>query len=188
MNAMNTVKYTISADNRITNVNSAWDEFCFQNETPELRKKRVLGQPLYFYIHDTVLAELYKKLIDTVRKTQAPLEFPYRCDSPNELRYMHMRITPVPEHEILFESCLVGSAPRHPAVYYKFVADKQVDTITFCSVCNKVKVLNSWYDLTYALTAKEMFNQSLPLRFTAGICKHCSKFLEDIFASRSLAK
>ena len=104
--------YSIDGDDRVVAVSDAWLEFARQNDAPELTRDRVLGRPCWQFITGRETLEIYEALFGRVRQTGTTLSVPIRCDSPTELRFMRLRVTPAEDGRLDLESVVERIAKR----------------------------------------------------------------------------
>jgi len=165
---------------RIRSVDAAWIAFALENDAPELTRDAVLGRLLWDFVEGPELKLLYQGLSQRVRESGGTIEFSCRCDSPNQARWMRMRIERVGENGGLrFESRTERVEPRSPISMLDTNHGEQSNgTLPICSVCKAIRLGDeTWVDVEEAVTKLELAsNETLP-RLSHGICPPCAQRL-----------
>ena len=94
------IEYRIDHHDRILQVSDSWRRFAVENNAP-VKVLEAVGDSLWDHIYDSGTQDLYSLLLDSVRLSQQPLSFPYRCDSPSVKRFMAMTMVCEPLEEVL---------------------------------------------------------------------------------------
>jgi hypothetical protein len=137
------IVYELDQQNRIYQKEGPWDRFLEENRPLNggcegLQREQVLGRRLEPFINDDSTRMLFNTIFLCVRQTHRARRVEYRCDSPDEKRFMQMLIESLGNGVLrLTHSCL-GTEPITPAVLVT-VATDEVDA-NRCSVCNRMSV------------------------------------------------
>jgi hypothetical protein len=119
-------------------------------------------------------------LISQVRETGTSVRFPFRCDSPDLLRYMEMEISLGEEDSVWFQTYLkrqvsVDSIPNHNGKE----SLRDTHLIKICAWCRLVLVQNNWYSLEDAVWMLGIFDESEAPEITHGICYDCGELMKQ---------
>ena len=90
---MNEDVFIYRIDNRdiIVSVSRSWEAFAHANAWgSELRPENVVGHLLWDFIQDIETRHLYKELFRRVRAGKPTRSIPFRCDSPQEHRFLKL--------------------------------------------------------------------------------------------------
>ena len=104
---MTTLRYILDADNLIQSVDRDWDLFADSNGAPELFGSDIIGKSIFDFIQDAQTVSLYQDIYQVVREQNKPIDFTFRCDSPQIKRLFVMKIIPKEDRWIEFETELV---------------------------------------------------------------------------------
>jgi|RhiMethySRZTD1v2_1073278.scaffolds.fasta_scaffold04862_8 hypothetical protein len=197
---MNTT-YHIDAADRIVAVDAAWIAFAAANDAPDL-PERVLGRPVWQFITNLTVRELYRTLFRRVRETRAGVTVTFRCDSPDVRRFMSLTVEFDDDSSevlacralLLHEEPQASSVRTIAALRSAFATSgvasgsdghapsRQPDVmalsrgaealLSMCSWCKRVNV-SGWREIEDALiVAPSLFTE--PVRpITHGICPAC---------------
>lgn len=106
--------YIMDPADHIVSVDAAWIEFAEDNGAPALAE-RVVGQPLWKFIANPAVRELYRTLLRRVRATDRGVDLPFRCDSPSVQRFMSLSVQPDgngPRGTLACRSSLLRETPQ----------------------------------------------------------------------------
>jgi len=176
--------YEIDKYNVIRKIAGSWEAFCEENDTLDLGEEKVVGRCLWDFVIGKDVRWLYEKVLQQVRETGGVVKFPFRCDSPDTVRLMHMEIAPQGEQSVRFVTTPleIRKRPRH--IYYNYVAHGHRCHIFSCSICNRVKTDSAWLQLDEALHARRLLDNDKPLSLYGALCPEC-KAKMDMMMSRS---
>lgn len=74
--------YWIDKDMKIVAVSVPWNEFAEKNNRHDVVSERVRGKHAWEFITEDTTRMWFDALIQLARVKRAPIERPYRCDSP----------------------------------------------------------------------------------------------------------
>lgn len=164
------VIYRVDADGYLTFVNDGWNAFAVLNDTPELLGPAVLGRR----VSDGIAGEETRLIYEQLRERAyagAPIELPYRCDSPMLRRHMSLSIVAV-GGELEFRSRLVDLAMRLPVRVLDPHARRSSGMLTVCSWCNRGRVGNRWAEIEEVVAELRLFDAPVP-QLTHDMCHDC---------------
>ena len=168
--------WEIDADDRIVSVDQGFETFADQNDAAGL-PARVIGRPLWDFIANREVRQLYWELLSKVRSERRAMEVPYRCDSPTCRRYLSLAITPLASGGVVFVSRTIREEPR-PAMRLLERSDRpRGELLSMCSWCKKVKTPAGWTDVEQAVVELELLTEEHPRPITHGMCPDCFETL-----------
>lgn len=170
------ISYSIDKEDNLTSVSDNWQLFAEQNQAAYLTPEVVLNSPLKKFITDMRVRHLYMMLTQRVRDTQILIEFHFRCDSPDKRRFMEMKLYPLPNDAVGFESCILKEEPRDPVKLLDTGNKKNNSFLKICSWCKKVNVNKlGWVEVEEAVSHLDLFGSKTLPQLTHGICPECLK-------------
>ena len=144
--------YELDAENRICRIRGGWDEFqkqnnhCGQADHGNVLKEKVLGKQLESFIHDDMTRMLLKTVIDGVRYSKQPKTMAYRCDSPDQKRFMEMLVEPLEEGGVRLTHIYLRSELLDPPVTIEPAAALSDKVNARCSICNRIEWNRAWLE------------------------------------------
>ncbi len=163
--------YLLDTDNRIVRVGGPWDAFVLDNLGPggegrDALAERVIGRALEDFIHDAPTLALLTRLIDGARFLKWERRLDYRCDSPDQKRYMSMSLRPEAEGRVILTHTVLRSEPVLPAFHWRAATQGAQR----CSLCNRVRIGDAWVEPDHPRVRGAP--QPLPVAHT--VCPVCS--------------
>ena len=176
--------HRIDADSRICFVNSAWLDFASENDW-DVDRSLVLGSDLLSSISDPETRHVYGLLVHRVRESRRSVRFRYRCDSPDCLRLMEMRMRYDPTRDqVEFRSRALRIERREPiAVLDTRRLQRSTQPLSICSWCKAVQMAQAWVELEQAVVRLGLLAADVLPRISHGICPDCSKRLAILTTS-----
>jgi len=166
--------YEIDEEGRIVFVNEFWDAFARTNQGEHLVGAQVIGTVLWDHIGDPSTRQLYRMIVSRARQKGATLQFPFRCDSPDTVRHMSMRVERTSSGGCRFTSTIERIESRPPAPLLDPAAPRAGQWVRICSWCKKIALPdNRWVEIDVAVDARELFVQATPPPLTHTICPDC---------------
>ena len=141
--AISTTTYILDAEDSITEVSRGWDDFALENRGEDVVGSYVIGRKLQEFIQGDSTSMWIYSLIETARVKQKEIIRFYRCDSPDEKRYMKMTITPEANGTVAVTSQLLRTEKmkqRIGFVYSSAASNRK------CSICNKISYQDNWLE------------------------------------------
>jgi hypothetical protein len=168
------ITYRIDADDRLVGMNEAWTAFAEQNRGENAVPEKVIGRPLWDFVVDLSLQELYKRMVRRARDGQ-PVSFRYRCDAPHERRVFLMQISHVGAGVVEFRSELMTAETR-PAVRWLDPGARHGPTLVrLCSWCGRVALPDGrWVAVERAMEEHGALQQAEAPSLTHGMCEQCA--------------
>lgn len=178
------ISYRIDADDRIVAVNEAWDEFARANDGEKATSGAVLGRPLWAFIADTTIHDIYRRLVKIARDGR-PSRFRYRCDSPAERRVFHMSIVSAEAGQVVFTSQLETSTPRPPIPLLAAGRRRSEILVRICSWCHRVAWPGEpWHTLEDSAERLQLLEPNEMPGTTHGICDDCCAKIFQLIRER----
>lgn len=173
--------HRIDADGRICYVSADWLAFAVENDYPTTAEAQ-LGRPLFSAIVDAETRHLYALLIERVRASRRTLRFGYRCDSPDQRRWMrmHMRyLTDSDEVEFASRLLRAQARPRVRLLERHPEQPRSHRVLSMCSWCKAVLAEQAWVEVEQAVMQLRLFAMEAMPRISHGICPDCSQRLSS---------
>ncbi|MFP4063794.1 MAG: hypothetical protein ACOC26_06030 [Halochromatium sp.] len=173
--------HRIDADGRISDVSAEWLAFAARNGYPTSAEAE-LGRSLFSVIADAETRHLYALLIERARASKRTVQFGYRCDSPDQRRWMQMRMRHLAEtDEIEFSSRLLRAQarPRVPLLEPEQGRAHTQSVLSMCSWCKAVLAEHAWVEVEQAVLRLGLFAMEAMPRISHGICPACSQRLSS---------
>lgn len=176
-------RYQIDAQDRLVSVQGAWSLFAMENGGKKLLEDSPLGQPIWNFIEGRSTRYIYKILIQQVREICQSVQFPFRADSPDELRYMDMEITPGVDNCVWFQTSISRVLDRASLTDDIIRSPARNAFFEICAWCNKVQVGAEWVSLVDAIWMLGLFDKPKAPPVSHGICPDCVKVLRrEVYA------
>jgi len=167
--------YRIDNTDTIVSVSDNWYTFAESNAWHgRWRLEDVLGHSLWDFIQDAGTKHLYRELFRRVRGGSGFRPIPFRCDSPDERRFLELFIEALPDHHITITSTIVRTELRSPVRLLEAGTPRSADFLTICSMCKKIKVSpQHWADIEEGLAQLRLFEADEMPQLTHGLCLGC---------------
>lgn len=167
------VIYKVDNDFKIIYVNDAWDLFAKENNGDEIISDKVLGENLFDFIHSRDVKQMYFEIISYVRKGKI-LKFPFRCDSPTQIRNLHMLVYLDNNGNVTFSSELQSTKIRETPLYVIYTSNVEEEyMLVMCSWCKRVRAENGWVEVEEVLNNEKIFLKHQIPKITHSICEEC---------------
>lgn len=171
----NLITYHLDRKDRITHVGGNWDHFAIENNsTPACLSDKVCNRPLVDFITGDETRMWVCAVFMLARARQQVVEKNYRCDSPDERRYMLMRVFPSQDGELEVQHEILRCEKRSHPVNFTPFAGKLPRSHIRCSICGRLLYGGVWVEPE---TVRPPDGQSLgshqQFRVNYGICEDC---------------
>lgn len=177
--------HRIDCGDRIIFVNRSWLSFAIENSAPELNEQSVINRPLWDFIYDKETRHLYRILVEGVRRDLTAAVVPFRCDGPDRIRVMEMRIIPFTDGKVQFDCRLLREKARERVRLLDPGEERSDEFVVICGWCKKVRLPdNRWVEVEEAVAGLGLFAMRPLPNLTHGICGACR---ESVFAGRKNA-
>jgi hypothetical protein len=175
--------YRIDKEDIITSVSENWMSFAVDNGwSDQSGSEYVVGHPLWDFIYGTETRHLYQEIFKKVRDGKSVGSIPFRCDSPNKRRFLHLLLTPWPDGQIVITSTIVKTESREPVNLIDQKEKRTNKLINICSMCKKIKLSqNKWIEIEEGIAQLKIFEAEKLPGLTHGLCPACyQKVMETI--------
>lgn len=164
--------YWLDDNDIIVRTCSGWDEFALANNGGEVLSGRTIGQPIWAFIKDDNTRMWVYALLQNVRVSGKTIIRPYRCDSPEEKRFMRMEVRRETDQLISLRHRIMRSEKISQAVNIVYQPKKFVQTrLQRCSICNRLHDGEKWLDIEEFIA---LYNRgTIEVDYT--ICTDCKK-------------
>lgn len=163
------IVYYLNRHSVIESVSGPWDEFATNNGGCRLGIQEVCGNLIWDYVHGSVTRMWLEAIFDIARMSGQAQERLYRCDSPTTLRFMRMKVSPVPKDILRIEHCLLKAETRSPAVHIHLQKALDGSMARRCSICGRIKRMGGWVEPTTS-----HYNSPNGIKVTYTVCEQCS--------------
>ncbi|MGE4520534.1 MAG: hypothetical protein AB7E04_13625, partial [Desulfobacteraceae bacterium] len=119
--------------------------------------------------------------VEKVRKTKKSVSVPFRCDSPEYRRFLHMEIKEAGNGIIEFHSVLEKVEKRKKVRLLESDVERNSQFIKICSWCKKVYFENEkeWVEVEEAVKRMNLFDKKTLPMLTHTMCDLCFKELSE---------
>jgi hypothetical protein len=170
-----TYHYSVDSDDRIVSVSSTWLAFALENGAPELTSDRLLGEPIWSFVSGPQVVEIYTLLFEWVRTSHARISVPFRCDSPNELRFMRLHLAPS-EAAGVEMAAIVERVFSRPAIHLlERLASRADYSFEICSFCRRIFAFGAWLELEEAISRLAWLETERPPQLEEVVCESCER-------------
>jgi hypothetical protein len=159
----------------IVSVSDNWLSFAEENfSANSCNPENVVGSSLWDFIHDPETTHLYEIILKRVRNYQRPATFPFRCDSPEERRFLKLSVIPMMDYAIEFKSSVNRTEARKSMELLKSNIERSNDFIQICSMCKKIAISETeWKEVEIAMQELKLFEKDVLPHLTHGVCQSC---------------
>jgi hypothetical protein len=171
--------YRMDNEDIIVCVSQNWESFARANAWgSELSPENVVGHLLWDFIQDFETLHLYKELFRRVRAGKPAGPIPFRCDSPQERRFLKLLLSPLPDGQIEITSTIVRTERRDPIRLLDKDMPRSNELIRICSMCKKIAVTQGkWVEIEEGLAQLRPFEADEMPRLTHSLCADCYRVM-----------
>ncbi|MEJ2502823.1 MAG: hypothetical protein P8177_05825 [Gemmatimonadota bacterium] len=172
--------YRLDASNIITGVGPGWDEFARENGGTGAVADRVVGRHLLDFVAGRPARQLMLRLLEAVRSAGAPVRVPFRCDSPDQRRYMAWNGVAEEGGGVRIVTRLLDEEARSTVDLLRTARARRGAPVTVCSWCKRIRGPDgAWLDAEVAIERLALFMDLRVPALTHGICPTCSERILD---------
>jgi hypothetical protein len=167
--------YRVDNTDTIVSVSDNFYTFAERNDWQGgWRPDDVVGHSLWDFIQDRETQHLYQELFRRVRKGRRCRAIPFRCDSPDERRFLELLLEALPDQQIAITSKIIRTEHRNRIRLLEAGTSRSTDYLTICSMCKKIKMSpQHWAEIEEGLVKLRLFEaDDMPL-LTHGVCPEC---------------
>ena len=174
------ISYQINKQDEIIFVNDEWFQFALANDASSLTREDVLYRSLWDFISDDKVKYLYQEILRRVNAGHS-LKFNLRCDSPEMRRIIEMKITPQKDGEVQFDSRIIRTRARMPAIHFNNNKPQPDNLLIICSWCNKIETGNGkWQEIEEAVKTLGLLELETLPTISHGMCDSCYKTVSSM--------
>lgn len=168
-------RYSLDGSDRILSVSDSWVDFASQNDAPELTRECVLGQCVWDFVAGSRTREVYELLFRSVRRHAATISLPFRCDSPDCLRFMHLQMSSGGDDRVDLAAVLDREERRpHMRIFDRF-APRSDYAFPLCSFCRRIFAFGSWLEPEEAVRRLGWLESQAPPQIEEDLCPDCAR-------------
>lgn len=172
-----TYRYRIDRSDVIIGVQDAdqWSSFAEKNAWSGSKSPgEVVGRKIWDFIQDRETRHLYQEIFRRIRAGAPSRAFPFRCDSPDERRFLELRMRGLPDNQIEITSTILRREPRTPVRLLDSTVERSSELITICSMCKKIRIQpEQWVEIEEGLIHYNYFEVDPIPGLTHGLCEAC---------------
>ncbi|AKJ63371.1 hypothetical protein [Kiritimatiella glycovorans] len=166
--------YETDADGVLVSACGDWDRFAGSNDAPQCRSERMVGKPLMDFIRHEGTQAVYQALIERACQSEAPLEFPFRCDAPDLIREMWMRMEAGEHGGVRFTSSVISERSRKKiSLLDASIPHAKDELVHVCGWCKKIRTPEGWAELEDGVRRMGLFHCACVPRVSHGMCEQC---------------
>ena len=168
-----TYDYVVDRSDRIESVSEAWLRFAEVNGAPELTREAVIGNSLWAFVRSSDTQSFYRALFHRVRFKKIEVNLPFRCDSPDLLRFMVLHVRLGSKGRLKLSGRLLREAKRaHVPRINEFLGDSE-QRFVMCSICKRVNAFGAWVEPEVAAQRFHVFETIHEAEIQHGVCDQC---------------
>jgi hypothetical protein len=165
--------YQIDQMDHLVYVSETWDQFAISNDAPEMVSSMVIGRSLWDFVTDDTTRHIYKAMLTVVRSGE-PIQFNFRCDSPETRRFLDMQMTPFSNGGVQFETSTIRTEERSTQEVFRKSSTYNDNLLITCSWCNRINTGgNTWHEAERAVQILHIFEFDPAPRLSHGMCSRC---------------
>lgn len=182
--------YRIDGHDHIVFANQHWFDFARENGAMTLEPDSVIGTSIWEFISNDESRHVFEILLKQVREAGRTVTVPFRCDSPECRRFMHLQISRKAKQEVEFRGRILREERREMVHLLDPTIKRSDELLVMCGWCKKVKLPDgSWEEVEAVVKAMNLFDAPRLPRISHGICQPCaSAFLADSGVMQSADK
>jgi hypothetical protein len=166
----------LDADDRIMAVNDEWVDFARENDAPHLDRPAVLHRSIWEFVTSGEMQAIYELIINRVRTGQATMWVPFRCDAPDQRRFMEMEVAPLSGGQVRMSSRIRHLEPRPAIGPWHSTRQPGQRIVTVCSWCKRVEVRPKvWAEVEDALALLQPAPGEAAPGLSHGFCEPCAE-------------
>lgn len=171
----------VDASNQVIWVNEAWQEFARENQAGYLVSMVAGRALLWSFICGLETRYLYEAMLAKVREGKGPFTLPFRCDAPDQRRFMEMKMQFVENGVVEFSSRVLRQEFREPVRLLSEEAARDERFLCSCSWCKKIELPGrKWVEVEDAVRLLALFMEETLPKISHGICPRCTDELESM--------
>ena len=164
--------YWLDISDVIVDIGAGWTEFALENNAPELEVRKVIGRNVIDFVSGDVTKMYVRTILQSARLMRRPMHRSYRCDSPDQRRFMEMRLTMEDNGLLRWEHRMVRSENMQRRMDFRPAAGLHAaKCVVRCSMCNRLKSPAGWSEPDIGPQPPTLGDGTIPVIY--GICPEC---------------
>jgi hypothetical protein len=170
--------YWLDPQRRIVRVSEGWAPFAEANQAPELARPELIGRSLWELVRGAETRALYELIFEKVDADGRPARLPFRCDAPDERRFLELEIAPRAGGGHVVSSRTLRCEPREPVALLDAAAPRTDELLLMCSLCKRLEVAAAgapprWLEVEEAIRTLDLFGRLALPQLSHGVCPDC---------------
>lgn len=169
------LSYAVDDEDRLIRVDDGYYRFAAENGWEGAGDS--LGRSLWDFVSGHEVKKLQRLLLRRIREGVREVELPFRCDSPETIREMDIRIAADRTGRVvLFSARLRSEREREEPqpLFDPSVPRDNRDFLPMCAWCDRFLVEGEWVEVEQAVRRLELFRRPEMPTLDHGICPRCS--------------
>ncbi len=134
----------------------------------------VVGHKIWEFIQNRETRHLYQQIFRRIRAGLPSHILPFRCDSPEERRYLELRTKALPNAGIEITSTFLRRELRDPVPLLDVSLPRSSEFVTICSMCKKIRIRpETWVEIEEGLIHFKLFEEERMPGLSHGLCEAC---------------
>ena len=151
-----------------------WDNFAKDNLGENMLSEKIVGRKIWEFVAGDPTRIWLNTLFGYIRIHKKTLVRLYRCDSPNEKRFMEMNLS---MEDLLIRVChsVKNIEKIQPPVKFEYQPLKSLGFKQRCSICNRTLIKTKWVEPGELLEIEG--ETTGPIRVIYSVCMDCKLLL-----------
>lgn len=169
------ISYQVDKSDMIINVSGNWKAFALENVWEAgSSSEHIVGVSLWDFVDGFDTRHLYQELFRRVRSGTVCKPIPFRCDSPDERRFLELRVIALNDGDIEVRSTRLRTEPRPHVNLIDPEVDRTPGQLKICSMCKKIEVTpGTWAEIEDGVIQLRTFEEETVPQLTHGLCSTC---------------
>jgi hypothetical protein len=178
--------YWLDLSDVIVDIGPGWEQFARENNAQQLEPGKVIGRNLIDFVAGDVTKMYVRTILQSARLIRRPMVRAYRCDSPEQRRFMEMRLTMQDNGLLKWEHRLIRTEDMQRRMDFRPAAGLHAAKCTVrCSMCNRLKSASGWYEPDQVPLPRHLEDGgSIPVIY--GVCPDCQAIPLRQISGRSI--
>ena len=169
------VDYVLDGEDRIIELGGQWDAFARANNAENLSGDALIGTLFWDHVSGQSLSDLLGQVFQRARSLKQPIIVPARCDSPDTIRHLKIRVFARDPDRLEVRSCTTSEVPRK-----QWRANNRARALLkMCSWCNRFHYDGRWMEIEEAIEKYDLVNAEVVPKSSHGICPDCVQLLKE---------
>jgi len=172
---VDSLRYAIDGEDRLVRVDEGFYRFAEENGWDGAGD--CLGRSLWDFVAGEQVKKVQRLLVRRVRDGARDVELPFRCEAPELIREMDIRIDATGSRRaVLFTATLTYEEEREePQPLLNRDIPRGGDFLTMCAWCDRFLVSGEWVEVEEAARRLQLFRRPQMPALDHSICPHCSR-------------